>query len=125
MRKPNYAEAALMTPVTLGELHYVMQHGPRNKSPGTDGICYEFYRTYWESIKDLLAIINEMYQEHDIHEQQTQGIICLPKNCEAKTADEYRPVTLLNTDLKSLTYVLINRLTPLLQMYYRRVNTAV
>jgi hypothetical protein len=56
---PNYAEAALMTPVTLGELHYVIQNSPRNQSPGTDGICYEFYRTHCEGIKeDLLAIIN-------------------------------------------------------------------
>jgi hypothetical protein len=91
-----------------------MQHSPRNKSPGIDGICYEFYRTHCEGIKeDLLAIINEMYQQHNIHEQQTQGIIiCLPKKGDAKTTDEYRPLTLLNTDLKILTRVLINRLKP-------------
>jgi hypothetical protein len=51
MHIPNYAEAALMTPVTLGELHYVIQRRPRNKSSGTDGICCEFYRTHWEGIK--------------------------------------------------------------------------
>jgi hypothetical protein len=61
-----------MTPLTLGELHYLIQHSSRNKSPGTDGICYEFYRTHWEDIKEyLLAIINEMYEQHNIKEQQT------------------------------------------------------
>jgi hypothetical protein len=56
---PNYTEAALMTAVTFWELHHVIQHSPRNKSPGTDGIYYEFYRTHCEGIKvDLLVIIN-------------------------------------------------------------------
>jgi hypothetical protein len=55
-----------VTAVTLGELHYVIQRSPRNESTGTDWICYEFYRTLWEDIKeDLLAIINEMYQQHN------------------------------------------------------------
>jgi hypothetical protein len=78
---PNYAAGTLMTPVTLGELYYVIQHSPMNKAPDTDLICYEFYRTRWEAVKeDLLAIIDEMYQHHNIYEEKTHGIIiCLPK----------------------------------------------
>jgi hypothetical protein len=45
------------------ELFYATTQANPNKAPGRDGICMEFYRQTWETIKqDLLDIIYNMYR---------------------------------------------------------------
>ena len=47
--------------------------------------------------------------------RQLQGlIVCLPKNAHPKNADDYRPLTVLNTDYKMLARIIANRLRPCL-----------
>jgi hypothetical protein len=54
-----------------------------------------------------------MYGESQITDQQKFGItVCLPKSQNVQSMDEYRPLTILNTDLKLLTRIIVNRLKP-------------
>ena len=63
------------------ELHRAVRHGECNKSPGTDKICLEFYRAYWEHIKsDMMDIYTKMSEEVTIKQEQLQDLlVCVPK----------------------------------------------
>ena len=76
--------------------------GERNKAPGKDGIGLEFYTTSWKIIKeDIVEILNQMFQQRSITQQQKHGIIiCLPKANAVQTPEGYRPITLQNSDYK-------------------------
>jgi hypothetical protein len=79
---PNtYAELAEQ-PITLEEIHAALQKGGRKKAPGSDGIGLEFYTTNWKIIKeDIAEILNQMFLQRSITQQQKHGIIiCLPKS---------------------------------------------
>jgi hypothetical protein len=93
---------AFECPITEGEILYAIAQGKKKKSPGPDGICHEFYQTYWEVIgKEFTEIMNDMYTNHNVHISQKQGIlVCLPKHHRANRPQDFRPLTMLNTDLK-------------------------
>jgi len=70
------------------------------------------FKTPWDVIKnDLLQIISLMYIEGKLTTRQLQGLIfSLPKKTNPKYVEEYRPLTLLNTDYKILARIIANRL---------------
>jgi hypothetical protein len=50
--------------------------GARRKTPGMDGICLEFYITYWTTIKaDLTHLLNDVFLNNHITTKQKQGIL--------------------------------------------------
>jgi hypothetical protein len=57
--------------------------------------------------------MNDMYREGQITDRQKYGIIvCIPKQARPMRPEDYRPLTLLNTDYKLLTRIIANRLRP-------------
>jgi hypothetical protein len=94
-----------------GGLQYAIATGKKKKSPGPDGINHEFYVTFWDDITtELLELINTMYAGPSIQDSQKHGlIVCLPKRGKAARIEEFRPLTILNTDLKLLARVIANR----------------
>jgi len=96
----------------MDELHDAVRKGKRNKAPGPDGICHEFYKKIWDIIKnELLDIINIMYLERRTSDAQKHGyIICLPKICFPAHSKNYRSLTIHNRDYKILTRIIANRL---------------
>ena len=84
-----------------------------NKSPGTDGLTGEFYKTFIDNLLPILNIIYaEMEKEQEIPESLATGLITIIyKNKGSKRKlENYRPLTVLNTDYKILTKVLANRI---------------
>ena len=62
---------------------------------------------------DMLEIFQHMYTEGGIQPSQTHGlIVCLPKHDNPVTTDDYRPLTLLNSDYKILARLIANRIRP-------------
>jgi hypothetical protein len=85
---------------------------PKGKSPGIDGIPYEFYKEYWDIVgEDMVGVLNEVLQRGELSGTQKQEIIILiPKKPHPSSTKDFRPITLLTTDYKIQTKVLVNRL---------------
>ncbi len=83
------------------------------KSPGSDGITTEFYKIFWKDIsKYFLNSLNYSYERGQLTELQTQSLITLlPKSGKDSTLlENWRPISLLNTDYKIATKTIANRL---------------
>jgi hypothetical protein len=104
-------------PITTNELTAAIMRAPKNKSPGLDGIIAEFYKWGHDIIKeDLLNMYNGFLSTGSLPSMYKQGIIvCLPKKASAHTLNDYRPLTLLNTDYKIYARILDNRIKPTLK----------
>jgi len=111
---PQDAANALDTPITLDELRCAVRKGKFNKVPSADGIIHDLFKTMWETIKDdLLEIINHMYIDGKISDNQKHGmIICVPKKPRPTRPEDFRHLTLLNADLKLMSRILANRISP-------------
>ena len=87
-----------------------------NKSLGSDGLTVEFYKMFWNTIKQFYVnSINYSYENSHITALQKQGIITLiPKPNKEKTLlENWRPICLLNTDYKIAIKVIGNRVKQL------------
>jgi len=64
-----------------------------------------------ETIKDdLLEIVNQMYIDGMISDNRKHGlIVCVPKKLRPTRPEDFRHLTLLNADLKSMSRILANR----------------
>ena len=99
--------------LTLEEIHKAVKSLALNKTPGIDGLPVEFYRVLWEDIKDiLLNTYKNSFRKGLLTTSQRQGIINLipKKDKDLTDLKSWRPLSILNTDYKSLTKVLVNRL---------------
>ena len=111
---PQDVANALDTPITLDELRCAVRKGKFNKVPRADGISHDLFKTIWERIKDdLLEIINHMYIDGKISDNQKHGlIVCVPKKPRPTRPEDFRHLTLLNADLKLMSGILANHISP-------------
>ena len=99
----------------------------KNKSPGLDGLPAEFYQEYWSLIKDLyIAFIRAIRTRLIPKTKNTSVIKLIYKNKgEIFLLENYRPISLINVDIKILSKVLANRLIPILPNIIHTSQTAV
>lgn len=118
---PNISEdsyTACEGEITVEEMDILITKTPHNKSPGPDGLPFEFYRSFWNDIKYfILDVFKECLDRGELAESMKQGIITLiPKsNKDKKFLDNWRPITLLNSDYKLLAALYARRLKPCLE----------
>jgi hypothetical protein len=105
----------LDSPISMEELKTAVNKGAGKKAPGRDGICLEFFKLSWVTIKDdMLALFNQIYRDDKILDQQKRGtVVCVPKTHGPSIPADYRPITLRNTEYISLSRIIANRLRPL------------
>ena len=87
------------------------------KSPGSDGITTEFYKIFWNDIKEYyIKSINFSFQNGELTELQKQSIITLlPKNGKDNLLlENWRPISLLNVDYKITAKAIANRIKKVL-----------
>lgn len=102
--------------LTAPELELALRLSRRGSVPGVDGLPYEFYRAFRATLVPvLLRVFNAAFAavgDDSPLRPLLVGVLCLlPK--PGQPADElasYRPLTLLNCDVKLLMLVLSNRL---------------
>ena len=86
-----------------------------NSAPGSDGIPIEFYKCFWTKLKThLMEAYRYSYNKGQFTPSQTLGIITLlhkGKDLNKGDLNNWRPISLTNTDYKIFTKVLANRLT--------------
>ena len=83
------------------------------KSPGSDGISVEFYKLFWNNIKEFYVnSINHSFQTGSFTELQEQSnLTIIPKqNKDLTTLDNWLPISLLNVDYKITTKAIANRI---------------
>ena len=89
------------------------QVGP-NKCPGLDGLLYEVYlKMSHMFVPNLMDLFNHWFAQWVIPGSITKGVITLLKKGGInfwEEPDNYRAITLLNTELNILAWVLANRL---------------
>ena len=100
--------------VTECEVRDALKQVGLNKSPGLDGLPYEVYlRMSHMFVPILTDVFNHWFAQGAIPGSVTKGMITLLKKGGRHVwegLDDYRPITLLNTELKILARVLANRL---------------
>ena len=100
--------------VTECEVRDALKQVGLNKSPGLDGLPYEVYlRMSHMFVPILTDMFNHWFAQGAIPGSVTKGVITLLKKGGRHVwegLDDYRPITLLNTELKILARVLANRL---------------
>ena len=97
---------------SLSEFSTVVANSVNNKSPGSDGIPYEFYKSFWISIGPIFTeMCNKVLQDGGLCESQGSADIRLVPKCDApQKLSDYRPISLLNSDYKLLSAAMSNRL---------------
>ena len=98
--------------ITMDEATKAIRSLKPNKSPGLDGIPSEFYVKFWDKIGDIIVkSFNESYDDGELSESQRMAVISLIfKKGDAQLLQNYRPISLTNSDYKILAFCLANRL---------------
>jgi hypothetical protein len=104
---------ALRAPITADELRLALFRGRRDTAPGKDGIGVVSYTQMWDSLDcDIHKIFTKMFLDKEMTAGQKEGIIvCIPKKASPLYPHDYRPITLLNNDYKTLARLIAHRLS--------------
>ena len=90
----------------------------KDKSPGNDGFTKEFYETIWNHLRQILIdSVSETKEEGHFSTSQRQALIRLldkDKDKDKRFIQNWRPISLLNVDLKIISKVLSKKLKKVL-----------
>ena len=104
--------------LTIEDLAIAIKGMNNNKTPGEDGIPVDFYKVFWNGIKQIFfEMMLEVFQNDQLHTSARRGILNLiPKaNKDTRYVKNLRPITLLNTDYKIIEKAIANKMLPALE----------
>ncbi len=103
----------LESPLTEHEFFNALKLMPNNKSPGPDGCPAEFYKHFWSILSPLfIRMINESKQKSKLPDNMNTATISLllKPNKDPTLPSSYRPISLINVDIKIIAKALAYRL---------------
>ena len=111
----------------LDELEEAVMDMQDGKSPGLDGITAEFYKKFWYLIKNQYLEYIRSAKILGFHDHRNTSVTTLVFKHKGHVyeLDNYRPIALINVDIKILTKALSNRLRPVLDKIIHHSQTAV
>ena len=125
--------AACDGPITAAELRTALQSMPRGSAPGSDGLPFEFYTTFWgdDMAQALLAVMNDPFLSASAAPHYCSslrmGVLTLlhkGKDTPLTHINSYRPITLLNSDYKIAAKVIALRFAAALETVVDVTQTA-
>lgn len=110
----NKDNESLISLITPKEIELVIKNLPSSKSPGPDGITYEFYKKFRKLvIPRLTDLFNDILNlTKPIPESWKESLIILipKKEKEKHLVQNWRPIALINSDCKIFMKIVANRL---------------
>ena len=103
--------------LSIQECYSALLKFPNGKTPGNDGLTAEFYKTFWNLLgQQLTDSLNYSYQQGELSNTQKQAIIKLieKKDRDRRYIKNWRPISLLNVDVKIASKALALRLEKVL-----------
>lgn len=100
-------------PFSPRELFSALKELGSNKCPGSDGITKEFYLAFWHLLQEpYQASLLHSLQSGSLSEEQKVGTITLipKKDSDRLSLSSWRPITLLNNDLKIFSKAIAKRI---------------
>ena len=95
------------------DLLLVLKSMPNHKSPGNDDFTKEFYKVFWEDLKTpLISTFKSAFDKGELSNSQKQALIKLieKKDKDKRLTQNWRPISLLNVDLKILSKALADHI---------------
>ena len=96
------------------EILNALKNMKNNSSPGLDGLTTSYIKVFWPRIKDMLIeSIRAAYVKGEMSVSQKRAVITLihkGKGLPRDTLNNWRPISITNTDYKILAKCLANRL---------------
>lgn len=100
-------------PITSDEVAEAIKTLKINKRPGPDGFTALYYRTFTDIISPMLVeAFNDLLNNKSFRQESLLAIICMiPKpHSDDSLCTNYRPISMLNMDIKVLAKILAARL---------------
>jgi len=109
-------------PVTLAEIKRALFDMDIGKSPGSDGLPAEFYKTFFSDMgQDICDVVNTVFEQELLSPTQRNGLISLLYKNKGSRDEltNWRPISLLNVDYKIISKILATRMR---QILYKIIN---
>ena len=103
--------------LTWVKCYKALKKFPNGKAPGNDGLAAEFYKTFWNLLdQQLTDSLNYSFEHGELSSSQKQATIKLidKKDRDRGHIKNWRPISLLNVDMKITSKALALRLERIL-----------